>query len=93
MDGVPSFTGDYSSTYAAGNALGNINPSDIESIDIAKDAAAASIYGSRAANGVVFITTKKGKSGKAKISYNAWASWASPYRLPKSIERGRFHSV
>jgi len=85
VDGVPSYSGDFSSTSAAGNALGNINPNDIESIDIAKDAAAAAIYGSRAANGVVFITTKRGKSGKAKVSYNAWASWSNPYRLPKVL--------
>jgi TonB-dependent SusC/RagA subfamily outer membrane receptor len=70
VDGIPSPVGDFSSTSAAGNALASINPNDIESIDIAKDAAATAIYGSRAANGVVFITTKKGKSGKAKINYN-----------------------
>ncbi len=85
VDGVPSFTGDFSSTSAAGNALGNINPEDIQSIDIAKDAAAASIYGSRAANGVVFITTKKGRSGKAKVRYDGWASWSNPYRLPELL--------
>ncbi|MEO5683430.1 MAG: SusC/RagA family TonB-linked outer membrane protein [Chitinophagaceae bacterium] len=85
VDGVPSFSGDFSSTAAAGNALGNINPNDIESIDIAKDAAAASIYGSRAANGVVFITTKKGKAGRAKVNYNGWASWSKAYRLPELL--------
>ncbi|MEO6917319.1 MAG: SusC/RagA family TonB-linked outer membrane protein [Chitinophagaceae bacterium] len=85
VDGVPSFSGDFSSTAASGNALGNINPEDIESIDIAKDAAAASIYGSRAANGVVFITTKKGKSGRARVSYNTWASWSNAFRLPELL--------
>ena len=68
IDGVPSFTGDQTSVNAAGNALASINPSDIESVDIAKDAAASAIYGSRAANGVVFVTTKRGKSGKAKVN-------------------------
>ena len=85
VDGVPSFTNNLSSTSAAGNPLGNINPNDIESIDIAKDAAAAAIYGSRASNGVVFITTKKGKSGRAKVAYNGWASWSKPYRLPETL--------
>lgn len=85
VDGIPSFTDNFSSTAAAGNPLANINPNDIESIDIAKDAAAAAIYGSRAANGVVFITTKKGKQGKAKVSYSGWASWSNPYRLPKVL--------
>jgi len=82
VDGVPSPVGDFSSTSAAGNALASINPNDIESIDIAKDAAATAIYGSRAANGVVFITTKKGKAGKARISYNASVSWTNVYGLP-----------
>ncbi|WP_431217017.1 TonB-dependent receptor plug domain-containing protein [Puia sp. P3] len=69
VDGVPSFTGDYSTNPITGssasnasiNPLASINPNDIESIDIAKDAAATAIYGSRAANGVVFITTKKAR--------------------------------
>src|SRR5687768_699495 len=82
VDGVPTPTGDFSSTSAAGNALASINPSDIESIDIAKDAAATAIYGSRAANGVVYITTKKGRAGKAKVSYNVSVSWTQPYGLP-----------
>ncbi|HYK57636.1 MAG TPA: carboxypeptidase-like regulatory domain-containing protein, partial [Flavisolibacter sp.] len=61
IDGVVSFTGDVSQTLSASNVLSNINPADIESMDILKDAAATAIYGSRAANGVVIITTKKGK--------------------------------
>ena len=85
VDGVPTPTGDFSSTSAAGNALASINPNDIENIDIAKDAAATAIYGSRAANGVVFITTKKGKSGKAKVSYNTNISWTSPYGIPEVL--------
>jgi TonB-linked SusC/RagA family outer membrane protein len=51
--------------------LNNLNPNDIESIQVLKDAAAGAIYGSRAANGVVIITTKRGQSGKAKIAFNA----------------------
>jgi TonB-linked SusC/RagA family outer membrane protein len=85
VDGVPTFTGDYSSTNAAGNALASINPNDIESIDIAKDAAATAIYGSRAANGVVFITTKKGKAGKVRVTYDGWVGWSSVTRAPKVL--------
>ena len=85
VDGIPTFTGDASGTSAAGNALASINPSDIESIDIAKDAASTAIYGSRAANGVVFITTKKGKQGKARISYDAWVGWTKVQRLPELL--------
>jgi TonB-dependent starch-binding outer membrane protein SusC len=72
IDGFPldvvfqNSSGSYSS-----NPLNNLNPDDIESIQVLKDAAAAAIYGSRAANGVVMITTKKGHIGKPKISINA----------------------
>ncbi|EJW97986.1 protein containing TonB-dependent receptor, plug domain protein, partial [gut metagenome] len=64
IDGFPSET----------SGMGALNPNDIESIDILKDASATAIYGSRGANGVVIITTKKGKTGKAKISYNGSVS-------------------
>ena len=67
MDGVPINTGDFSRISNTSNALAGINPNDIESISVLKDAASASIYGSRAANGVVLITTKKGHAGKSKI--------------------------
>mgnify|MGYP002654418516 FL=1 len=75
------FTGDISTNVSANNVLGNLNPADIEDIQILKDAAAGAIYGSRAANGVMLITTKKGKSGKAKVSYDAWVGWTSPFKL------------
>jgi len=59
----------------AGGNLDGINPADIESIDILKDAASAAIYGSRAANGVILVTTKQGKAGKMEISYNGAIGW------------------
>ena len=90
VDGVPAPTGDFSGTNAAGNALASINPNDIESIDIAKDAAATAIYGSRAANGVVFITTKKGRAGKARVSYNAYVSLTQPYGLPEVMNAQQY---
>lgn len=86
IDGIPTFTGDASSTAAAGNALASINPNDIESIDVAKDAAATAIYGSRAANGVVFVTTKKGKAGKAKVTYDGWFGISQVQRLPQLLD-------
>jgi TonB-linked SusC/RagA family outer membrane protein len=73
IDGVPVISGnagqmsDY--TTATNNVMNTINPADIESITILKDAAASSLYGSRAANGVVIVTTKKGKSGKPKVEF------------------------
>jgi TonB-linked SusC/RagA family outer membrane protein len=62
-------------SFSTGNPLDNINPNDIENIEVLKDAAAAAIYGSRASNGVVLITTKRGKTGKPQISYNAYAGY------------------
>lgn len=75
--GISSFTSNDPLTIVDGvqqvnNFLDNINPEDIESIQILKDASAASIYGTRALNGVIIITTKSGKSGKAKITYNTY---------------------
>jgi len=90
VDGIPSPTGDFSSTSAAGNALASINPNDIESIDIAKDASAAAIYGSRAANGVVFITTKKGKAGKTKINYSGSIGFTTAYGVPEVLNAQQY---
>ncbi|MGH2565193.1 MAG: TonB-dependent receptor plug domain-containing protein, partial [Ginsengibacter sp.] len=67
IDGIPINSGDFSGATNSSNALAGLNPNDIESISVLKDAAAASIYGSRAANGVIVVTTKKGKAGKTKI--------------------------
>lgn len=74
IDGIPVTTGDYAQIGYEGqgvNALSDLNPSEIESITVLKDAAAASIYGARATNGVVVITTKRGKNEKTNISFSA----------------------
>ncbi len=71
IDGIPM---DYNNVSGAANALALINPNDIESFDILKDASAAAIYGNRASNGVILITTKRGRSGKLKIEFNTNAS-------------------
>ena len=72
IDGVPMLTGNLSNTDEINsNALTSINPQDIESMTVLKDAAAASLYGSRAANGVVIITTKKGAEGGSKFTVSA----------------------
>jgi TonB-linked SusC/RagA family outer membrane protein len=81
VDGVPIFTGDVSSSNAASNALGDINPADILSMDVLKDASATAIYGSRAANGVILITTKRGTSGKVKVEYDGFMGYTEPYRI------------
>lgn len=64
--------------------INHVSPQDIESISVLKDAASAAIYGARAAEGVILITTKKGKSEKAKVDYNGNFSYNTPTRLPKS---------
>jgi TonB-linked SusC/RagA family outer membrane protein len=77
IDGFPLATTspNGSGGYANGNPLDNINPNDLESVQVLKDASAAAIYGSRAANGVVLITTKRGQSGKAKIALNVYGGY------------------
>lgn len=67
VDGVIVNSGDFSRITTTSNALAGINPNDIESVSVLKDAAASSLYGSRAANGVILITTKKGRPGKTKV--------------------------
>ncbi len=83
VDGIP--------TTAAG--INEISPNDIDNISILKDAASASIYGARAANGVVVITTRKGKSGKPKLSLNAYTGWQSPERYIKMANKAQYVSA
>ncbi|GHT04605.1 SusC/RagA family TonB-linked outer membrane protein [Bacteroidia bacterium] len=74
IDGVPMISGDLAGGRTAtgnANALSDINPADIETMSVLKDAAATALYGSRAANGVILITTKKGTRGNVKINYDA----------------------
>lgn len=90
VDGIPISTGNQSTNSASSNALGDINPDDIESVDILKDASATAIYGSRAANGVMIITTKRGKQGKAKVNYNAWVGVTQAFNLPKILNAEQY---
>ena len=84
IDGLPVTSGDIGTVGTAGtDIMATINPSDIENISIIKDAAAASLYGSRAANGVIIITTKRGKQGKAKFNFKAdtgFSEFATQFR-------------
>jgi len=88
IDGMPLAVGDNSTgstglgmLYAEYNAMSDINPNDIESIEILKDGAATAIYGSRAANGVILITTKKGSKGRTSVNYDGYITAASPAKL------------
>jgi TonB-linked SusC/RagA family outer membrane protein len=81
VDGVPL---NFSTGVASGgqrmSPLADINPNDIESMEILKDAAATAIYGSRGSNGVILITTKRGRSGKAKVSFDAYSGVQNVWR-------------
>ncbi|WP_214071768.1 TonB-dependent receptor [Mucilaginibacter sp. dw_454] len=92
VDGVALFTGTDGS-FAANNPLSDINPNDIESVDVLKDASATAIYGSRAANGVVVIVTKKGKKGTSKASYDGWVGSTTAYNLPKILDAQQYVTI
>jgi TonB-dependent starch-binding outer membrane protein SusC len=79
VDGV-QLNNQSDASFTQANPLAFLNPNDIESMEILKDAASAAIYGSQAANGVVIITTKKGKAGKARFEFNAFAGQTQPMK-------------
>ena len=85
IDGIVSGT--------ANDGLNGINPNDIESIDVLKDAASAAIYGSRAANGVILVTTKQGKEGKISITYDGFVGWSNAYRKPGLLNAQQYMEV
>ena len=77
----------------AGGSLDDINPADIESIDVLKDAASAAIYGARAANGVILVTTKQGKAGKIELSYNGAIGWSNAYKRPQLLDARQYMTI
>lgn len=80
VDGVQINSRD-DANFTQSNPLAFLNPNDIESMEILKDAASAAIYGAQAANGVIIITTKKGKQGKAQFSFNAYTGTTEPIKF------------
>ena len=103
VDGVPMLSESNSSQATSfdteGNVVGNgqnissiadINPNDIESVEVLKDASAAAIYGARAANGVILITTKRGKSGKTKFNFNHYTGVQQPARKIQFLDSKQF---
>ena len=98
IDGIPANTRENLNTFNGGNGtrfnpLALINPNDIESIEVLKDAGAAVLYGSRAANGVILVTTKKGKRGTAQITLDSKSSWASASNLPDLLSGDDFNTI
>jgi TonB-linked SusC/RagA family outer membrane protein len=82
IDGIPTYSGNNSAIGSVpNNPLANIAPEDIENIEVLKDASATAIYGSRANGGVILVTTKRGKKGQARLSYDAWVGATRPVRL------------
>ena len=77
IDGINAGTAD--------DGLNGLNPNDIESIDVLKDAASAAIYGARAANGVILVTTKQGKEGRISIQYDGFVGWSNAYKVPAML--------
>ena len=73
--------------------MNNLNPEDIENISVLKDAASSSIYGSRAANGVVLVTTKQGKSGKIQVSYDGYFGWQNIYKMPNTLNAQQYMAL
>ncbi len=98
IDGIPQNTVTNLNGFNGGNGtrfdpLALVNPADIESIDVLKDAGASVIYGSRASNGVILITTKKGKRGNVKVGVDSKVSWASASKLPSLLNGDQFTTI
>jgi TonB-linked SusC/RagA family outer membrane protein len=85
IDGINAGTAD--------NGLNGLNPNDIESIDVLKDAASAAIYGARAANGVILVTTKQGKAGKLQIQYDGFVGWSNAYKVPAMVNAQQYMQI
>jgi TonB-linked SusC/RagA family outer membrane protein len=86
IDGIPTFTGNNSAVGSVpNNPLASVDPNDIESVEVLKDAASTAIYGSRGSNGVIVVTTKKGKAGQSHLNYSFWAGLTQPVRLFKLL--------
>ncbi|MBQ0025126.1 MAG: TonB-dependent receptor [Bacteroidales bacterium] len=90
-------TGDAEPLYVidgvANGSLSALNPSDIESIDVLKDAASAAIYGARAANGVILVTTKKGKEGQSYVTYDGYYGFQNLYKIPTVLTAQEMMSI
>lgn len=94
LDGVPLNTTEQGNVLSTRyNPLADINPNDIASIDVLKDASAAAIYGSRASNGVLVITTKRGKSGQNRVSINSFYGFQQAVKTPKVLNAADFELI
>jgi len=76
-----------------GADLNSINPSDIQSIDVLKDASSTAVYGARGANGVIIVTTKKGSTGKANVTYNGYYGIRTKAHMPEFMNSQQYHDL
>ena len=90
VDGIPVISENLSGNGAATNPIADLNPNDIESISILKDASASAIYGSRASNGVVLITTKRGKSGNTRLTLGYQTGLSTPTHKKEYLNSAEF---
>ncbi|WP_256011048.1 SusC/RagA family TonB-linked outer membrane protein [Desertivirga xinjiangensis] len=81
IDGIP------------GGNINNLNPADIESVDILKDAASAAIYGSRGANGIILVTTRQGRKGKSQIAYDGYVGWQNVYKMAPLLNATEYMQI
>jgi len=94
IDGIPMITGNYGQVGFSGqgiNALSDINPNDIESITVLKDASAAAIYGARATNGVILITTRRGAKQRTNINFNASLGMQEVVKIQEMLNAEQWH--
>lgn len=93
IDGVPIVTEALGTYTEPDNPLAAISPDDIESMEVLKDAAAAAIYGARASNGVVLITTKRGKEGKTNVEFGYFAGFSDPTRKGEFLNADQYRQL
>ncbi len=90
IDGTPVVQGNLGQLYNPANALSDINPNDIESVEVLKDAASSAIYGSRASGGVILITTKRGRAGQVRVKYDGYYGITQPSRKMNVLNAGQY---
>jgi TonB-dependent starch-binding outer membrane protein SusC len=93
VDGVPIVSQSLGSNTEPDNPLSTINPDDIESIEVLKDAASSAIYGARASNGVLLVTTKSGKVGKSRVSAGFYTGWSKPTRKAEFLNAAQYREL
>lgn len=93
IDGVPVVSQALGSSTEPDNPLATLNPDDIASIEVLKDAASAAIYGARASNGVILVTTKSGRSGKTRVNFGYFTGWSKPTRKQEFLNSDQYREL